>query len=48
MVSAQVGLGLMPTILSLIGPSYEELLLLASVGRRPLLALLLYIGSPRP
>lgn len=48
MASAQVGLGLMPTILSLIGPSYEELALLACIGRRPLLALLLFIGSPSP
>ncbi|KAI5924581.1 hypothetical protein F4810DRAFT_664254 [Camillea tinctor] len=46
MASAQVLLGVMPTILALIGPSTEELALLTVVARRPLLALLLALGCP--
>lgn len=46
MGSAQVLLGIMPTVLALIGASTEELSMLACVGRRPLLAFLLSAGSP--
>jgi hypothetical protein len=44
MASANVVLGLLPTILALLGSTTPELALLSS--RRPLLALLLSIGSP--
>ncbi|KAH8658398.1 hypothetical protein BX600DRAFT_514890 [Xylariales sp. PMI_506] len=46
MSSAQVLLGLTPTILGLLGISTEELSLLSIVGRRPILAMLLSLASP--
>ncbi|KAH9897159.1 hypothetical protein F4778DRAFT_744599 [Xylariomycetidae sp. FL2044] len=44
--SAQVLLGITPSILALLGASTDELGMLTVVGRRPLLALILSIGSP--
>ncbi|CAJ2503440.1 Uu.00g108340.m01.CDS01 [Anthostomella pinea] len=44
--SAQVLLGITPTLLALLGASTEELAMLTVLGRRPLLALFLSIGSP--
>ncbi|KAI1819227.1 hypothetical protein F4861DRAFT_157996 [Xylaria intraflava] len=44
--SAQVVLGLTPPILASLGASADELATLSYVGRRPLLSLLLSIGSP--
>ncbi|KAI0602517.1 hypothetical protein F4775DRAFT_534321 [Biscogniauxia sp. FL1348] len=44
--SAQVLLGVTPTLLALLGASTDELAMLTVVGRRPLLALFLAIGSP--
>ncbi|KAH7141925.1 hypothetical protein EDB81DRAFT_843415 [Dactylonectria macrodidyma] len=46
MTSAQVMLGIMPTIVALLGPSRDEIAMLANVGRRPLLALALAFASP--
>ncbi|KAL8991118.1 MAG: hypothetical protein Q9169_007945 [Polycauliona sp. 2 TL-2023] len=46
MASAQVVLGLTPTMLAVLGPSTEETSVLFIVGRRPLLALLLAAGCP--
>lgn len=46
MASAQVLLGLTPTILATLGPSPYETGMLAVVARRPLLALFLAAGSP--
>lgn len=46
MTSAQVLLGIMPTILAFLGPSHEELAMLANVGRRPLLAAGIALASP--
>lgn len=46
MSSAQVLLGLTPTILAFLGTSTEEAAMMAVVGRRPLLSLLLALGSP--
>lgn len=46
MASANVLLGLAPTILAALGNSIEELSLLCVVGRRPLLAAALAAGSP--
>lgn len=46
MSSAQVLLGLTPTILAGLGPSVEDVATLAIVGRRPLLAFLIAVGSP--
>ncbi|KAK0748827.1 hypothetical protein B0T21DRAFT_344440 [Apiosordaria backusii] len=46
MTAAQVLLGVMPTVLSVIGASTEEMSMLANVARRPLLALMLAAGSP--
>ena len=46
MASAQVLLGLTPTMLAVLGPSTEETSLLFVVGRRPFLALCLAAGSP--
>ncbi|KAK4196161.1 hypothetical protein QBC40DRAFT_258315 [Triangularia verruculosa] len=46
MTAAQVLLGVMPTVLSVMGPSTEEMSMLANVARRPLLALMLAAGSP--
>ena len=46
MTSAQVLLGIMPTVLALLGPSSEEMSMLSNVAHRPLLALLLAAGSP--
>lgn len=44
--SAQVLLGLMPTILNNLGPSSQELSVLLVLGDRQLLAMLLALGSP--
>lgn len=44
--SAQVLLGLTPSMLAVLGPSTEETSLLSVAGRRPLLALLIAAGSP--
>ncbi|KAH8672260.1 hypothetical protein BGZ61DRAFT_497452 [Ilyonectria robusta] len=46
MTGSQVLLGIMPTVLALLGPSHNEIALLANVGRRPLLALGLALSSP--
>ena len=46
MGSAQVLLGLTPTMLAVLGPSTEEVSVLFVVGRRPLLALCLAAGTP--
>ena len=46
MASAQVVLGLTPTMLAVLGPSTEETSVLFVVGRRPLLALCLAAGCP--
>lgn len=46
MTSAQVLLGLAPTILALLGTSTEGAAMMAVVGRRPLFSLLLALGSP--
>lgn len=46
MASAQVLLGLTPTMLAVLGPSTEETSVLFVVGRRPLLALCLAAGCP--
>ena len=46
MASAQVLLGLTPTMLAVLGPSTEETSVLFVVGRRPFLALCLAAGSP--
>lgn len=46
MASAQVLLGLTPSILASVGPSVYETAPLIASGRRPLLALLLVVGSP--
>jgi hypothetical protein len=46
MASAQVLLGLTPSILARVGPSVYETAPLIASGRRPLLALFLIIGSP--
>ncbi|KAI1114746.1 hypothetical protein F5Y14DRAFT_162074 [Nemania sp. NC0429] len=46
MASAQVLLGLTPTILALLGPSPMELSLLTIIAKRPFLALLLALSCP--
>lgn len=46
MTSAQVLLGVMPTVLAFLGASTEEMSMLSNVARRPGLALLLAAGSP--
>ncbi|KAK0611692.1 hypothetical protein B0T14DRAFT_488904 [Immersiella caudata] len=46
MSASQVLLGVTPTILSILGASVEESALLFIVGRRPILAWLLALGSP--
>ncbi|KAI1344303.1 hypothetical protein F5Y15DRAFT_366118 [Xylariaceae sp. FL0016] len=46
MSSAQVLLGLTPTILAVLGPSTDELSVLTVVAQRPGLATLLALGSP--
>jgi hypothetical protein len=46
MASAQVVLGLTPTMLAFVGASTEELSMLSIVARRPFLSLLLALGSP--
>ncbi|KAK8043920.1 hypothetical protein PG994_012758 [Apiospora phragmitis] len=46
MSTASVLLGLTPTILVFLGSNTSELAMVAVVGRRPLLALLLALGSP--
>ncbi|KAI0809502.1 hypothetical protein GGR55DRAFT_696314 [Xylaria sp. FL0064] len=44
--SAQVLLGVTPSILATLGTSSDELAMLSVVGRRPLLSLLISFGSP--
>ncbi|KAG5789268.1 hypothetical protein H9Q69_011665 [Fusarium xylarioides] len=46
MTGAQVLLGVMPTIIALLGPSHDEIAMLCNVGRRPLLAAGLALASP--
>ncbi|KAF5531929.1 hypothetical protein FNAPI_13084 [Fusarium napiforme] len=46
MTGAQVLLGVMPTIIALLGPSHDEIAMLCIVGRRPLLAAGLALASP--
>lgn len=46
MTGAQVLLGVMPTVLSLLSASVEELALVITVSRRPVLGLLLAFASP--
>lgn len=46
MTSAQVMLGITPTILAVLGASHESLAVLTVVGHRPFLALLIALGSP--
>ncbi|CAM1501969.1 Fc.00g039530.m01.CDS01 [Cosmosporella sp. VM-42] len=46
MTGAQVLLGVMLTVLALLGASTDEMAMLTIVGKRPLLTLLLSIGSP--
>ena len=46
MTGAQVLLGVMPTVLAFLGPSHDEIAMLANVGRRPLLAGLVALASP--
>lgn len=46
MSSAQVLLGVTPTILAILGSSYTELALLNIVAKRPMLSYLLALGSP--
>ncbi|RBR22214.1 hypothetical protein FVER53590_25851 [Fusarium verticillioides] len=46
MTGAQVVLGIMPTIIALLGPSHDEIAMLCNVGRRPLLAAGLALASP--
>ena len=46
MASAQVLLGLTPSMLAVLGPSTEETALLCVIGRRPALAMLVAAGSP--
>lgn len=46
MTGAQVVLGVMPTIIALLGPSHDEIAMLCNVGRRPLLAAGLALASP--
>lgn len=43
---AQILLGVMPTIVALLGPSHDEIAMLSNVGRRPLLAAGLALASP--
>ena len=44
--SSQVLLGVMPTLVSLLGPSHDEIAMLCNVGRRPFLAAGLALASP--
>lgn len=46
MTGAQVLLGVMPTIIALLGPSHDEIATLSNVGRRPLLAAGIALASP--
>lgn len=46
MASAQVLLGLTPSILSILGPSAEEIAVLCVIGRRQFLSLLIVGGAP--
>ncbi|KAF6837125.1 hypothetical protein CPLU01_03237 [Colletotrichum plurivorum] len=46
MAAAAVVLGLMPTILAMVGNSVEETSTLCVIGQRPLLSLMLAAGSP--
>ncbi|RSL62987.1 hypothetical protein CEP53_004577 [Fusarium sp. AF-6] len=46
MTSAQVLLGIMPTIITFLGPSHDEMAMLSNVGRRPLLAAGISLAAP--
>ncbi|KAL2691353.1 hypothetical protein Neosp_001737 [[Neocosmospora] mangrovei] len=46
MTGAQILLGVMPTIVALLGPSHDEIAMLSNVGRRPLLAAGIALASP--
>ncbi|KAM6534095.1 hypothetical protein FALCPG4_007033 [Fusarium falciforme] len=46
MTGAQILLGVMPTIIALLGPSHDEIAMLSNVGRRPLLAAGMALASP--
>lgn len=46
MTSAQVLLGIMPTIITFLGPSHDEVAMLSNVGRRPLLAAGMSLAAP--
>ncbi|KAJ4172212.1 hypothetical protein NW754_002402 [Fusarium falciforme] len=46
MTSAQVLLGIMPTIITFLGPSHDEIAMLSNVGRRPLLAAGMSLAAP--
>lgn len=46
MTSAQVLLGIMPTIVTFLGPSHDEIAMLSNVGRRPLLAAGMSLAAP--
>lgn len=44
--SAQVLLGVMPSVLALLGPSHDEISMLSNIGRRPMLAMSLALACP--
>ncbi|KAM6505486.1 hypothetical protein FSOLCH5_014699 [Fusarium solani] len=46
MTGSQILLGIMPTIIALLGSSHDEIAMLSNVGRRPLLAVALALASP--
>ncbi|KAJ4319088.1 hypothetical protein N0V84_006542 [Fusarium piperis] len=46
MTSAQVLLGIMPTIITFLGPSRDEIAMLSNVGRRPILAAGMSLAAP--
>lgn len=46
MTSAQVLLGIMPTIVTFLGPSRDEIAMLSNVGRRPILAAGISLAAP--
>lgn len=46
MTSAQVLLGIMPTIITFLGPSHDEMAMLSNIGRRPLLAAGISLAAP--
>ncbi|KAI8711385.1 hypothetical protein NCS52_01401700 [Fusarium sp. LHS14.1] len=46
MTSAQVLLGIMPTIITFLGPSHDEMAVVSNIGRRPLLAAGISLAAP--